>query len=187
MIYLYGKLREEFGATINCSVRSVKELMKAAEVNRPGFKDKIDKNRGYVIRRGADFKDAKAVGPEEVEMRFGEDDWHVLPAPMGSGKVVKVILGVVLIIVGYWTSWAGGAALAKVGVGLIVSGVAEMLSPTASSSYSMRETAAERPSYIFDGPTNRSAAGGAKPMVFGRNVYTGSVFVSGGLEISDIA
>lgn len=196
MIYLYGKLRKEFGPTINCKVSSIQELLKAAEANRPGFTAAIEKDRGYVIRRGSDFRTAKEVVVTEKEleskeyMQFGEDDWHILPMPMGYSGVARVIVGVVLIVVGAVVSYVGfgiGTPIMKLGAVILVSGVASMLAPSPSvAGYGDRESPDQRPSYLFDGPTNRVEPGGAVPLVYGFDVIIGSIFTSGSLKIGDI-
>lgn len=190
MIYLYGKLREVFGETINCKVHSVQELVRAAEANRPGFKDHILRDRQYVIRRGSDFRKAKDVEESEATMCFGESDWHVVPMPAGYSGAFRVVLGAVLIAVGAVANVYGfgiGTPLMQMGAAMMIGGVASMLAPAASvSDYSSRESADERPSYLFDGPTNRVSPGGAVPLVYGFDVFIGSIFTSGGLEVSDV-
>lgn len=191
MIKLYGNLIKKFGKEISCKVNSVNELMKACEANRPGFRNAIERDRGYVIRRGDSFKTAIDVGEDEVDMNFSETTWHVLPVPAGSGKWGKIILGVVLVVVGvvlncYGQSWLGGP-LIKIGIGLMVGGVADLLAPSPDVlKYSDRNDPDKRPSYLFNGPLNRTEAGGAVPLIYGKDVFVGSIFVSGGLTVGDI-
>ena len=185
MIVLYGNLRKQFGNTINSIVSSVNELMKACEANRPGFRSYIQKDRNYVIRRGDSFKSGNDVVEPEVDMLFTDKTWHILPLPIGhKGGFFGVILGAVLSVVGLVT---GQPWLVKIGIGIALSGIASMLAPVPEvSDYANREAPDERPSYLFDGPTNRVSSGGAVPVVYGKNVFIGSVFVSGGLDIGDI-
>lgn len=190
MIYLYGKLRTVFGDSINCKVNSVQEMMKAAEANRPGFRGYIEKDRKYVIRRGKDFRTANDVSEEEVEMKFSDDSWHILPMPIGSGKALGVILGVVLLVVAYvnpygFLSGPAVSGLYAAGTGMVLGGVSQMLAPSPQG-YGQESDANERPSYLFDGPTNRSAPGGAVTLIYGFDVFVGSTFTSGGIDIGDI-
>ena len=191
MIILYGKLRQQFGKTIGATVHSVRELMQAAEANRPGFTAAIDKGRKYIIRRGSDFRTAQAVDGAELEMCFADTTWHVLPLPIGGSGVARVIIGALLVaaIIAMPVLVPGGMGglIFKGAVALTISGLASMLAPSPTASYSDRESPDQRPSYLFDGPTNRVAAGGAVPLVFGFNVFVGSTFLSGGLEIGDVA
>lgn len=193
MIILYGALRKVFGETVNCKVQSVQELMRAVEANRPGFREHIQKDRKYVIRRGTDFRKAKDVEEAEVEMRFAETTWHILPMPMGYSGTTRLVLGAVLFAAGAIVALNGptsilsgpfGITMMKYGALLMASGVISMLAPMPDSSGG--NSADEEPSYLFDGPTNRTAAGGAVPLAYGFNVVVGSTLVSGGLEIGDI-
>ena len=186
MIILYGKLRKKFGKTVDCVVNSIDELMRAVEANRPGFRSYIDKDRKYVIRRGNTFKTGKDVTEAEIEMNFSDKVWHVLPLPMGhKSGFFSFILGAVLTVAGVYF---GQGWLVNIGVSLMLGGVASMLAPAPpSGDYANREDPDKKPSYLFNGPLNRTEAGGAVPLVYGKDVYIGSIFTSGGLEIGDIA
>ena len=190
MIYLYGDLRKKFGKTIGATVHSVAELVKAAEANRPGFLAHIKRDRGYVIRRGADFRKGIDVDESEVDMRFSDTVWHVLPMPTGQSGVARLIAGAVIVVVGAVMTYFGVAAGPNVmafGAAMMVGGVASMMSPAPSVSYSDSDKPEERASFLVNGPTNRVAPGGAVPLVFGFDVFVGSTFLSGGLNIGDIA
>jgi len=186
MIKLYGNLKKKFGAFIDCNVNSVNELMKAVDSQRPGFRSFIDKDRRYVIRRGSSLKlkDCMDVSEEEVEMNFSDTTWHVLPLPYGYGGFGKAVLGVVLTVVGVFT---GQTWLINIGVSLMLSGVASMLAPAPNvTDYAGREDPDKKPSYLFNGPLNRTESGGAVPVVYGFDVFIGSIFTSGGIEIGDV-
>lgn len=196
MIYFYGKLRKLFGDSIDCKVNSVQELMKAAEANIPGFKGHIDKDRKYIIRRGKDFRTAKEVDAVEVEMKFTEEDWHILPMPIGCGKALNIIIGVVLIAASWYVGgaagwgylgaqgYAGATMAFGTGLGMIAGGIAQLLTPTPTGM--SQESGDNKPSYLFDGPTNRSNPGSTVPLVYGFDVFVGSIFTSGGLDIGDL-
>ena len=190
MIKLYGKLAKKFGKVLNIRVNSVKEMMKALEANIPGFRSNIDKDKNYVIRRGDTFKTATDVDALEVEMNFADTTWHILPLPRGSGSFGKIILGAILIVIGVVLNvYTGisGTWFINAGIGMVIGGIAGLLAPApTASNYGDREVANERPSYLFDGPTNRTAAGGAVPLIYGFGAFVGSTFISGGLEIGDI-
>ena len=191
MIKLYGNLAKKFGKELNIKVNSIPEMMKALEANRPGFRSNIDKDRSYVIRRGDTFKKGLDVTQEEIEMLFGDNVWHILPLPMGhKSGIFNVILGALLVVVGVVATGltAGQSSfLIKMGVGMMLSGVASMLAPAPGvNSYANRESPDKKPSYLFNGPFNRTASGGAVPVVYGKDVFIGSTFVSGGLTIGDV-
>ena len=190
MIYLYGDLRKKFGKTIRAKVSSVAELIKAAEANRPGFMSHIKRDRGYIIRRGDDFRTGRDIDESELTMRFGDTAWHVLPMPAGHSGVTRLLLGAVIVAVGAVMAYTGnpyGANVMMFGGAMMVGGAASMLAPAPSVNYGNSDKPDERASFLFNGPTNRTAPGGAVPLVFGRDVFVGSVFLSGGLNIGDIA
>jgi len=186
MIKLYGALIKKFGKEINADVNSVNELLKAADALRPGFREAIEKDRKYVIRRGDTFKTGKDITKEELEMNFSETVWHVLPLPMGyKSGIFTFLLGAIITVVGVVTE---NPMLIQMGVGLMLGGVASMLAPSPSSGdYSDREDPDKKPSYLFNGPMNRTESGGAVPLVYGKDVFIGSIFTSGGIEIGDVA
>jgi predicted phage tail protein len=186
MIILYGYLRKKFGKKVDAEVSSVSELMKAVEANRPGFRSYIERDRSYVIRRGSEFKKGKDISDDELDMTFDNKTWHVLPLPHGYKKagLFQTILGVALVVVGvitqqYQLAWAGAA--------MALGGVAQMLAPSPLTNYNDRDDPDSRASYLFDGPINRVAAGGAVPIVYGKDVFIGSVFVSGGIHVGDLS
>lgn len=186
MIILYGALRKKFGKTIASKVHSVEELLRAADANRSGFRASLDKDRHYVIRRGDTFKTGKDVNDKELEMSFKEDTWHVLPLPMGHGGngIFQTVLGAVLTVVGVVTQqyWLVG-----IGVSMMLGGISAMLAPSPDvTNYETREAPDKRASFLFNGPTNRTEPGAGVPIIYGKDVFVGSIFVSGGLEIGDL-
>lgn len=188
MINLYGKLRDEFGDSIDCKVHSIPELLKAAEANRPGFKNYIQKDHSYVIMRGADFKTAQDVEEAEIEMIFADTDWHVMPAPEGQSGAVKMLAGAVLIAVAYvnpfgWMTGPVVTGMYAAGAGLVIGGISSYLVPAPKAAG--MDSADDRPSYIYDGPTNRIAPGGAVTLIYG-NCFVGSTVISLGLETGDL-
>jgi predicted phage tail protein len=186
MIILYGKLRKLFGKTINCNVSSVQELMRAAEANRPGFLASIDKKGEYIVRRGPALKTAEDVDEKELTMRFSPTTWHVVPVPTGYSGGLRILVGVALIVLAIWNPLAWTTAIpyiAGAGVGMALGGAVSLLSPMPKMSSS--GSTEDDPSYVFSGPVNRADAGTAVALVYGFNVYVGSVFASGGFDIGD--
>jgi len=192
MIHLYAGMRKKFGKTINAVVHSAEELVRAAEANRPGFRNSIKKNGRYIIVRGDSLKEGKEVVTEEVEMKFSNKDWHIIPVPAGAGGngVFMTILGVVLIVVGvvygYVTGdWSTASQIIIAGVGMAAGGISMMMAPSPPTmDYAKKAKPDERPSYLFDGPKNTLEPGLTIPVCYGES-FIGSIFLSGGLEITD--
>lgn len=188
-VKLYGYLAKQFGKEILVSVKSVSELFKAVEANIPGFRDAFsgdNSNRYYSIRRGDSFKTGIDIPEAELNLNFNNRVWHILPLAVGHGGVGTFIVGAVLTVVG--VVFPPLSFLTTIGISMMLSGVSQMLAPTPEiTDYGDRNTPAERPSYLFNGPTNKTEAGGAIPLVYGFDVFIGSTVTSASIAIGDIA
>lgn len=74
------------------------------------------------------------MSAEELTSSIGNDEIRIAPILIGSknGGVFQIILGVVLIVVGYFCFGATtttGAGLIAAGIGSAVGGVVQLLSP----------------------------------------------------------
>lgn len=198
MIRLYGSLAKKFEdkfdydpKNIKIKVNSVEEFMKAMEANFQGFKELINKSGFYRVIRGT-FKEGKDVEEKEVEMTFKETEWRMIPLAAGAGGkggMFAAIAGVVLIAVGAVASFYGysaiGVPLMKLGLALVIGGVAQMLAPQpGTGNYGDREVD-KKPSYLFNGPVNTSQPGVTIAVVYGKS-HIGSAFISGGLTVTDV-
>jgi predicted phage tail protein len=73
-----------------------------------------------------------------------------------------------------------GTGLSAIGAGLVLGGVAEMISPTPQPQ--QRKEAEQLESFTFSGIVNISRQGIPVPVVLGR-AYAGSVVISSGLDV----
>lgn len=184
-IHLHGHLAEQFGDCYTLDVRDPYEAIQAISVQVPGFRETIQAGNWHVFRGPLD--DRQDLDEDGVMVSLGSaNEVHVIPAGIG-GAVGAVALGAALIAGSYFVAGAAIAgALFAVGVGLMISGAAQMLmSPPQVDSYSDRESPDERPSFLFDGPVNTSTQGLPVPLIYGR-MRAGSVVVSAGLSAEDI-
>lgn len=184
-IYLYGQLREMCGGheMVRIAANDMATVVSGL-TSRFGSKIKpfITQNKWQIC---FDDPDSDSVGEDVVHQIKDVSDIHMFPAIEGSGKVGKIILGVVLIVVGavygYYTGdWASAIQIMGMGVGLIINA---MLTPKAQSERAAPE---ERASFIFNGAVNVIEQGGAVPVVCGR-IRTGSTLVSAGISTEQIA
>jgi predicted phage tail protein len=77
--------------------------------------------------------------------------------------------------------------IAMVGVAIALSGVSQLLAPSASvRDYGDRERPDQRPSFFFNGPVNTAEEGQAVPIVIGK-FRRGSVVISSGLTTEELA
>ena len=176
-VRLYGHLGARFGRTHQFSVASAAEAIRALCSQFEGFREAISKVN-VAVRIGSRVINEADVRAGRLSEPVGNDDIRIAPVPIGSGKngILQTVLGVVLIVVGAYTS---NPALIGAGASLVVGGVIQMLTPTPSLDRD-RDGPNNRPSYNFNGPVNTSAQGNPVPVLYGR-MMVGSYVVSGGI------
>jgi len=174
-IVLHGALGKEFGKFHNFNIGRPIDAIRALMANKRGFRHALKawgrKGRFYEI-----ICDGEAITEEnELIHRKKINRIDIVPAILGTSKVVKIIIGVVLIIVGviFKQPW-----LIKLGAGLIIGGVMEMLFPPEMPSF---HTEAQGRSFIFSTTTNSTSRGTPVQIGYGR-LRIGSQVISTTLE-----
>jgi len=77
-------------------------------------------------------------------------------------------------------------AIATSGLVMALGGAAQLLTPTPKvGGYSSRESADERPSFLFNGAKNTIEQGGPVPLIYGR-MRVGGLVISSGVEVEQI-
>ena len=198
-IKLYGELAEfvghkEFEVQVDSLAKAVSFLIN----NFEGI-DKFMSPRYYQVKVGN-----YEINESELSYPIGQEDIHFIPVIAGAGGrggLGRVLLGAALIggavltggtSIAFSSSGfaaAGGgfsfAALAgNLGIGLALSGVSQMLTPTPKP----REFSSEqdpRLSFSFSGTQQTSRAGTPVPIVYGE-IFTGSVVISGGIDTEQV-
>lgn len=183
-IRLYGALRQ-FGREFRLSVNSTGEAIKALCVQVPG----LEKFLADAHMRGMEFavfRGKTNIGENELGMN-GKGDIRIAPVIRGSKRAgaLQTVLGVVLIVVGAMTSWAGGTNLMMLGASLVAGGVIQMMSPQASG---LRQSAApeNQPSYAFGSARNTTASGNPVAFCVGYRRWGGAI-ISAGIYAEDQA
>ena len=198
-IKLYGELAEfvghkEFEVQVDSLAKAVSFLIN----NFEGI-DKFMSPKYYQVKI-VNYE----IDESELTYPIGQEDIHFIPVIAGAGGrggLGRVLLGAALIggaVLTGGTSIAftssgfsavgGGfsfAALAgNLGIGLALSGVSQMLTPTPKP----REFSSEqdpRLSFSFSGTQQTSRAGTPVPIVYGE-IFTGSVVISGGIDTEQV-
>ena len=198
-IKLYGELAEfvghkEFEVQVDSLAKAVSFLIN----NFEGI-DKFMSPRYYQVKVGN-----YEIDESELNYPIGQEDIHFIPVIAGAGGrggFGRILLGAALIggavltggaSVGFTASGfaasSGGfsfAALAgNLGIGLALSGVSQILTPTPKP----REFSSEqdpRLSFNFSGTQQTSRAGTPVPIVYGE-IFTGSVVISGGIDTEQV-
>lgn len=191
-IHLHGRL-SEFGNTFRLAVNDPAEAVRALSVQLPGFRQAVAAGQWYVVR--GSLENGTDLTEEDLRLTLGRtEEIHILPAVAGAGgKFGQIILGAVLIGAAFWTGagvpmaeWgAKSKAFGTIGFGLAANGVSGLLTQQINSNYAERESADQRPSFIFSKPVNTSTQGLPVPLIYGE-VMVGSVVISAGMSAEDI-
>jgi predicted phage tail protein len=200
-VKVYGKLRELLGqCRFELNVSTPAQAFKALLVNFPQLErfilDSEKDGISYRMMVGRQHIGEENFG--DLSLPFGEREvFSIAPAIAGAGgNFGRILLGAGLIGASFLFPGAGlfggggvvatgtmatiGTGLSAIGAGLVLGGVAEMISPTPEPQ--QRKEAEQLESFTFSGIVNVSRQGIPVPVVLGR-AYAGSVVISSGLDV----
>ena len=195
-IKLYGELAKFLGQkTFEAEVHSAAQAMRFLVVNFPQL-EKHMADRYYKIAI-----DNWELEEKELHYPNGQEDIKIIPVVGGEGGrgIGRVLLGAALIggaflinpalsfsfksgVTGFASAGALTQAVVYTGGSLILSGVADMLTPVPKITEQEQDP---RLSFNFSGIQNTSRAGVAVPVIYGE-VLTGSVVISAGIETAQV-
>jgi predicted phage tail protein len=190
-VRLGGMLGKRFGREfrLHLDTKTPAEAVRALCCMLDGFKEFLataaDRGLEFAVFRGRG-KHAENIGPEQLKEPAGAEI-RIVPVHAGAKNsgVLQTIVGAVLIVVGVATSWTGiSAGLVSVGIGMVAGGIVQMLSPQPKLNKS-GDAADNQASYVFNGPVNTTAQGGAVPVLYGGPMEIGSTVISAGIEAED--
>ena len=197
-IKLYGKLAKFIGhRVLEADVATAAEAVRFLLANWPEAEAHMN-DQHYRVSIGT-----YDIDLEELHHPAGAAPISFVPVVAGAGAVGRIIAGIALIALSFGiASLAAGAALAGsfsgfalqavafgtqagliAGVGLVVGGVAQLLTPTPKIS---NDEGDPRKSFSFSGIQNTSRAGVPVPVVYGETLV-GSVVISAGIDIVQVA
>ena len=186
-IRLYGKLGYRFGRVHRMDVASPAEAVRALCSQLRGFKQfLLDTKGGYGV-----FVGKRNIGENELRDPSGDEDIRIAPFAVGAkSEWVQIIVGVVLVVVGYILSFTPFAALSaplvNLGMAMIIGGVVQMLIPQPKTA-GPNDKGENQASTQFSGPVNTQAQGNIVPVMYGGPMIVGSAVVSAGIEVKDNA
>ena len=182
-VRFYGSLKQ-FGTEFRLDCKTPAEVVQALTSQIPKLRQFIQQGL-FTVRVGREYLDNRYL--EQGLNQHLKDDAtvHFTPVLKGSKKagLFQTIVGAVMVVVGVFTSWAGGAALIAGGIGLMAGGVAQML--TKMPSMSTGKDAERKQSTSFSNLSNMAAQGRPMPLAYGR-IRVGSLIISQGVETMDI-
>jgi predicted phage tail protein len=188
-LFLHGFLKEKYGESFDLDVSTAAEAVRAVAVQVPGFEADVRAGNWHVLRGPLD--EEESMDAEGVLVTLGNQrEVHLLPAVAGANNTLMVIVGIVLIVAGFFTggtTWAAyGPMMMGMGAGMAVGGIVGMTMklPTGGDPAS-QEATDNRPSFLFNGPTNTSSQGLAVPRGYGR-VRVGSIVISASVQSEEL-
>ena len=208
VVKVYGALRKRLGqCRFEFDVETPAEAVKALIANFPGLEkwivDSEKDGIGYRVKVGKE-----EIGEENVSDLglpwSARDVFSITPVVMGKGRggwgailVGALLVGAAIVFApagagfmglgagataGTFTLGAGASTfMGSVGVALISSGVAQLLSPTPD----LPKRASTLENISFSGIINTSQVGRPIPICYGR-LFVGSCVISAGLDTDDL-
>lgn len=180
-VHLYGSLAE-FGGPFDLDIESPAEAVRALSVLVPGFKDAMAVGQWSLIK--GPIGEGERVTHDTVSFGLGGySEVHILPVIEGASGLADVFVGVTMMSLGVMSgNWKWVSSGWKKTTG----GITDMFVQTPKTAdYGSREGSDERPSFLFDGPTNTSTQGLPVPVIYGR-VKVGSVVISAGISSEEV-
>ena len=200
IVKLYGELAKFVGhKEFEIKAETVGKAVSFLIHNFPGIESFMSPKH-YQVKVG-DYD----LSEEEIHHPIGKQDIHFIPVIAGAGRGVgKVLLGAVLIgiaiaapgaglfangAMGFGSTAVGGgfslaATLGNIGIGLVLTGVSEMLFPLPKPQKFESEEDPQL-SFNFSGVQNTSRAGTPVPIVYGE-IFTGSVVISAAVDTNQV-
>lgn len=181
-IKLYGVLGKKFGKEFKLAVESTREAVKALSVQVPGFEQFMlnahEQGLAFAI-----FQDDENISEDQIDFDTGANVIKIVPKVMGAGGnggVLQLVLGAVLIVAGFWTGGATsnlGIALIGAGAGMVVGGIAQMLTPKVDAQDQNQD--GNRANKGFGGAVTTIAQGNPVPILYGQREVGGFIVNAG--------
>lgn len=185
-VKFYGYLRK-FGNDFKLvDVANSSEALNALYCQINGLRKAIQTHRFFKVKLGKRYFTMPTIRDDVMQEVADGDVLHVIPVIGGSGGAVQFVVGAVLAVVGYAFGWTGiGAVVGTIGVGLMASGVAQMLTKTPSPDNPNRNETEKKQSTSFSNLQNLVAQGRPVPLAYGR-IMVGSLIIGKGVETLNI-
>lgn len=182
-IKLYGILAKKFGKQFKLDVANTREAIRALSAQIPGFEKFMlhahEHGLGFAV-----YQDKHNISEYEIDMSTDATVIKIVPKVIGAGGdngVLQVVLGVVLVVAGYFTFGATspyGMALIGAGVGMAIGGITQMLMPTVDTTQDGNQDG-NRANKGFGGAVTTVAQGNPVPVLRGRREIGGFIVSAG--------
>ena len=182
-IKLYGILAKKFGKQFKLDVANTREAIRALSAQIPGFEKFMlhahEHGLGFAV-----YQDKHNISEYEIDLSTDAAVIKIVPKVIGAGGdngVLQVVLGVVLVVAGYFTFGATspyGMALIGAGVGMAIGGITQMLMPTVDTTQDGNQDG-NRANKGFGGAVTTVAQGNPVPVLRGRREIGGFIVSAG--------
>lgn len=159
-------------------LNSASEVMRCLLSNFPELESYMRGRYYRVVMNG------RAISKDELDHQVKSlNEIHIIPAICGAGggPLTSILTGVALIGAGILFPFAA-PFLTPLGIGLVLQGVAELISPTPRDRPESTDPSAR--SYNFSGLQQTTREGVPVPLVYGE-IMTGSIVISSKVEEDD--
>jgi len=195
-VKLYGKLAKFVGhRVLEADVHNAAEAVRFLIANWPALDQHMAKQY-YKVEVGS-----SALALDEIVYPIGSEDISITPVIAGAGNVGRIVLGAALIAATIYLAptgaavfgaggglgfastagtFSGWALAGNIGIMLVLSGVAGLLTPTPTTPKSEEDPQNQ---FSFSGIQQTGRAGTAIPVCYGE-VLTGSVVISAGIDVT---
>ena len=174
-VRFYGDLKQ-FGTVFKLDIGSVPEAIRALVTQIPGLREHIEKG-SYKVR-----VDGKYIGNDDVQTVVNST-LHFTPVVQGAGKnlaaIGQIVVGIVMIVASFYTGGATAVAYFASGAGMILGGVAQLL--TKMPSMDPMKDSEDLKSSSFSNLANMTAQGAPVPLIYGK-MMVGSKVLSQGVR-----
>ena len=201
-VRLYGQLAEFVGRkVIEAELSSAAEAVRMLIANFPQLdRHMADQNYRVLVGDGA-------LTLDDLHNPVGQEEIKIVPVITGAGgNVGQIFLGAALVGASFLFPGAGlfgttsvfggtavtggvltgiGTAFSAIGAGLVLKGVAGIISPVPSIPQGSDTVQDPRKSFSFSGIQNTSRGGTPVPIVYGKTL-TGSVVISAGIDTEQV-
>jgi len=207
-VKLLGELGRKFGRTYKFLVKNPKEVISALSRQLDGFKEYLCNahENGMGFRLVTDEPDG--IDYEQLELSCQR--LIIAPVIEGAGGrgfgIGQILLGVALVALAFIPGigavtaasaaansalTAGaltglGTSLFTLGAGLILTGIAGLISPQANTSMAGASETKKRDSFIFDRSAELTSQGYPVPLVYGRYLISSPLYISSSISTEQI-
>ena len=185
-VHLMGDIGDKFGYEWSMNVSDYGEIIRLIDCQREGFKQYLIESEeneiGFVIQRADEYINDES----ELLLNLNDEDIIITAVPLGAGTdsgkggfmgsgIGKIIIGVVLIFVGYFLGPEGAAKLAAwVSKAMIVVGTTLVLEGVQQLMLGDIDKTLQEEGYLFDGGNNNILQGQPVPLLYGELLIAGT-------------